>query len=333
VKIIVKILRYALLIAIITFAVTQLWPHLKDFSKLWALKDEIRVQWIAVAVFSQAFQYIGDGWLSYILLEITGTKVRIWDAIKIASLNVFAAHLLPIGEAGGMAAAFHFYRKIGISIEKFIFLTLSWNVITNGFLILMIIFSSLTLEEIPISIKPRTLIIAMICILLSIIGIYLSRKKILAKLEQAFGKHHWTQDFFSFCRNFGTYKKMITSQPGKILQALAGGAIYYGSNVATLLFSFMAFGVKPSIMLTAFAFATSLIFGRITLAPAGIGAAEATLILVFLNGGMDATVTVTAVLVYRLMSFWLPIPAGLLSYYSLQKHTYKAVKENSQMSL
>jgi glycosyltransferase 2 family protein len=330
VKLFIKILRYTLLIAVITYAVSQLWPHFKDFSKLWALKDEIRFQWITLAVFSQAFQYVGDGWLSYILLLITKTKVHIWDAMKIASINVFAAHLLPIGEAGGMAAAFHSYRKIGVSIEKFIFLTLTWNIITNGFLILMIVLSSMSLEELPIAIKPRTFIITVICILLSLIGIYLSRKIIFAKLEKVFGQHHWTQDFFSFCRNFKTYKDMITSQPGKVLQALAGGAIYYGSNIATLYFSFMAFGVHPPIMLAVFAYAISLIFGRITLAPAGIGAAEATLILIFLNGGMDASVTVTAVLVYRLMSFWLPIPAGFLSYYSLQKHTGKAIQENSQ---
>lgn len=328
-KVLIKILRFTLLFAIIAYAVSQVLPHLKDFSKLWELKDKINYGWILAAVFSQAVQYIGDGWLSYVLLQITETKVRIWDAIRIASLNVFAAHLLPIGEAGGMAAAFHFYRKIGVSIEKFIFLTICWGVITNGFLILMLILSALMLDEIPIAIKPRTLIIALICVLLSITGIYLSRKRIHAKLEQVFGKHQWTRDFFAFIKNFDTYKKLIISNPKKVFQAFMGGFIYYGSNIATLLFSFMAFGVRPQIALIIFAYAASLIFGRITLAPAGIGAAEATLILIFLNANIEPNISLTAILLYRLMSFWLPIPAGFLSYYSLNKHTQKAVQKIS----
>jgi glycosyltransferase 2 family protein len=329
VKTIIKILRFTLLFAIIAYAASQIFPHLKDFSKLWELKDKINYGWIFAAVLSQAFQYVGDGWLSYVLLQITTTKVRIWDAIKIASLNVFAAHLLPIGEAGGMAAAFHFYRKIGVSIEKFIFLTICWGILTNGFLILMTILSAMMMDEIPIAIKPRTLIIALICIIVSIIGIYLTRKRIFSKLEKAFGKHHWTQDFFSFVRNFGIYKKLVLSNPKKIFEAFLGVLIYYGSNIATLLFSFMAFGVTPPISLIIFAYSASLIFGRITLAPAGIGATEATLILIFLNANLDPNVSLTATLIYRLMSFWLPIPAGFLSYYSLKKHTQKAITEES----
>ena len=60
---------------------------------------------------------------------------------------------------------------------------------------------------------------------------------------------------------------------------------------------------------------------EITLAPAGIGAAEASLILIFLGAHIDPPIAVGATLIYRFISFWLPIPAGFLAFYSLKKES------------
>lgn len=85
---------------------------MNDFNKLWQLKDTLDYRWIAAAFFSQIFQYVGDGWFSQLLQS--DIKVKIKDSLRIASLNVFAAHILPVGEAGGLAATDHFYRKLGV---------------------------------------------------------------------------------------------------------------------------------------------------------------------------------------------------------------------------
>lgn len=328
-KTFLKLLRYLILVLIICLAISQLAPHLKDLSKLWELKDQIHYGWFLAAILSQVFQYIGDGWLSQVLLQVVNVHVNMKDTMKIASLNVFAAHILPVGEAGGLAAAYHFYKKLGVNGEKFIFLTVCWGIITNGILFLLLFLPIPFLEEFPISIKPRTIIITVISIMLIILSIYLTRKILLNKLEKAFGKHSWSQHFFGFIKNIKTYRKLIRSNPGKMLAAIMGGVIYYASNIATLALSFLMFGPIPPLGLIIFAYAASLLFGRITLAPAGIGAAEATLILVFLNSNIDPNITVAAVLVYRLLSFWLPIPAGSLAFYSLHKKASKVVLEKN----
>lgn len=106
-----KIVRYALVFAIVGFAISKLIPHFKDFSQIIELKDKIHYGWVVAAILAQIIQYLGDGWLSQLLLQMLGFKMTMKDTIRIASLNVFAAHLLPIGEAGGIAAAYHFLSQ------------------------------------------------------------------------------------------------------------------------------------------------------------------------------------------------------------------------------
>lgn len=319
-----KVFQYFILAAIIAFAAYRLVPHLKDFHKLAELKDQINYFWLTAALISQCFQYVGDGWLSQLLLKIVGIRMNMQDTLRIASLNVFAAHLLPIGEAGGMAAAYHFYRKLGVSPENFIFLTICWSLITNILLIIMLVLPIIFLPNLPIDIKPKTIIISISLILLAITTIYFWRKVIYRKLDNVFGNHSWFKHLASFLSNRKKYFNTVKKHPMLIFLSFVAGLIYYSSNIATLAFSFLIFNTLPHFSLIIFAYAASLLFGRITLAPGGIGAAEATLILIFLESGIDANLTVAAVLIYRIMSFWLPIPAGAISFYSLRKKTSEA---------
>jgi hypothetical protein len=317
----VKILQYLLIIAIIALAVIRLAPNINDIGKLWELKDHINYWWIMAALFSQVLQYVGDGWFSQILLKVSDIKVKFKDSMRIASLNVFAAHLLPIGEAGGMAAAYHFYRKLGVTTEKFIFLTICWTVVTNVLLILLFLIPSFFLQDITPALNTSIIFLSILIVMLFLMSIYLVRHHIFRKLEKILGKYRWAKPFFSFARNRRIYLKRIRKHPMMVVKSILASLIYYASNIATLAFSFLALGTMPSMTLIIFAYAAALLFSKITLAPAGIGAAEASLILIFLGAHIDPTIAIGATLIYRFISFWLPIPAGFISYYSLKKES------------
>lgn len=327
-----KILQYLILLGIIVLALTRLAPHFADFSKLWELKSSLKYTWIIAAVLSQLFQYIGDGWFSQLLLKIAQIKVSIKDSFRIASLNVFAAHILPLGEAGGLAAAYHFYRKLGVDPEKFIFLAVCWTGIIHFILGLLFILPIPFLQELPIAINSSLIFISITIGLFIMISIYTTRHKLLEKIEKMLSKYQWMKPFISFFKNIKTYRKLMKDHPWELFLSLIACFIYYASNIATLAFAFMAFGVLPSIPLLTFAYASSLIFSKITLAPAGIGATEATLILIFLEANFDPKVSLAAILVYRLISFWLPIPAGFISFYTLKKDTDQLAEKEKKGS-
>ena len=316
-----KILQYVLIVAIVILAISKLAPYVADFDKLIKLKDQLNYGWIFAALFSQLFQYVGDGWFSQLLLKIADIKVKFKDAMRIASMNVFAAHILPVGEAGGLAAAYHFYRKKGVSTEKFIFLTICWSFITHVLLILLFIIPSYFLEEITPALNTGIIFMAIFITAAVLLIIYIIRHHLIGKLEKFLGKYKWAKPFFAFYRNRKTYIKRLNDHPWLIFLSIIASLIYYASNIATLTFSFLALGTFPSMTVIIFAYAASLLFSKITLAPAGIGAAEASLILIFLGAQIDPPVAVGATLIYRFISFLLPIPAGFLAFYSLKKES------------
>ncbi len=81
----------------------------------------------------------------------------------------------------------------------------------------------------------------------------------------------------------------------------------------TLLTAIAAFGsdARPSLVLLAFA--SAMLLGMIPFTPGGLGFVEAGLTAMLVLAGVSAADAVGVALLYRLMSFWLPIPAGLLA--------------------
>jgi len=319
----VKHLRFLLVALLVALAIWKLYPHFADFAKIYALKDNINYYYLIIGILAQSGQYIGDGLLSQTLLKIIGVKMNFKNTIRIASLNVVAAHLFPVGEAGSIATAYYFYKKLGITTQNFLFLSTSWSAITFSTLITMLLLSMFFIPHLP-NINFNTvgiILIAFIIIAVSILLIF--RRIIWEKLKNKIQKLGFYKEILEYKENLPIYRKAILSHKLLLVEAVIAAFIYYGTNIVTLSFSFLTFGSFPPIHLLTFAYALSMISGWVTLSPAGLGAAEATLILVFLQFGIDPAHTVASVLVFRLITFWIPIPAGAFSYISLKKQIAK----------
>lgn len=314
-----RYLRWLLIIALLLFALRQISPHFADFKDLIAKRNSINYLWLIVSGISILAQYVGDGWLSQILLKIAGFKIKLKETIKIASIDVFAAHLLPIGEAGTFTAITYFYKKLGVPNHVMIFLTVTWAAATNTILIIFLLISVALLPKLPsIPIHISSIIIELITII-TIIFVF-ARKYLWQLLKTKFIRFRIFKDIITFINNYPSYLEKIRSNKFLIIQASLAALIYYIGNIASLYFAFLAFGNTPQIALITFAYLMSLITTFITLAPAGIGASEATMILIFHQFGVNPAIATAAVLIFRLFAFWLPIPAGALSYWSLKNY-------------
>ncbi len=74
--------------------------------------------------------------------------------------------------------------------------------------------------------------------------------------------------------------------------------------------------ISPIDLLVAYGLAN--IFAAIPLTPAGLGVVEGVLIATLVGFGVPHSQAILAVLAYRLVNFWIPIPVGGLAYASLQ---------------
>ena len=93
-------------------------------------------------------------------------------------------------------------------------------------------------------------------------------------------------------------------------KALLGAAGRWVLDYLTLLAALYAVGSHPRASLVLLAFFAAQLLGTLPLTPGGLGFVEAGLTGTLALAGVGAAAAVVATLAYRIVAFWLPIPAG-----------------------
>jgi uncharacterized protein (TIRG00374 family) len=93
-------------------------------------------------------------------------------------------------------------------------------------------------------------------------------------------------------------------------EALLGAAGRWVLDYLTLMAALYAVGSQPRASLVLLAFFAAQLLGTLPLTPGGLGFVEAGLTGTLALAGVGAAAAVVATLAYRLVAFWLPIPAG-----------------------
>ncbi len=96
-------------------------------------------------------------------------------------------------------------------------------------------------------------------------------------------------------------------------QALLFASGRWVLDYLTLLAALGAVGAHPRPSLVLLAFFAAQLLGTLPLTPGGLGFVEAGLTGTLALAGVSARNAVVATLAYRLVSFWLPIPAGAIA--------------------
>ncbi len=111
----------------------------------------------------------------------------------------------------------------------------------------------------------------------------------------------------------------IVQSPRKVLEAVAGTLLLTLSFVICLAGCVQAFGGDVSFTAVAVVFLAGNAIGSAAPTPGGLGAVETSLSVGLTVAGLPATVATSAVLLFRLMTFWLPVLPGWASFAYLQR--------------
>ena len=95
---------------------------------------------------------------------------------------------------------------------------------------------------------------------------------------------------------------------------------YWATNIGILWASFKAFGVHVPLAVVIQGFFLGMVANLFPLAPAGVGAVDAGMIGAFVLFGIPEETVFPAILVYRLVAFWMPLPLGIVAFLQL-RHT------------
>jgi uncharacterized protein (TIRG00374 family) len=105
--------------------------------------------------------------------------------------------------------------------------------------------------------------------------------------------------------------------------AVLGAAGFWAANIGILWASFHAFGVHVPLAVVVQGFFLGMVANLFPFAPAGVGAVDAGMIGAFVLFGIPETTVFPAILVYRLIAFWMPIPFGVAAFFQLRKTVHR----------
>jgi uncharacterized membrane protein YbhN (UPF0104 family) len=112
----------------------------------------------------------------------------------------------------------------------------------------------------------------------------------------------------------------VAQRPTKLAQGIGGALLLTMAYILCLAASVRALGVQSvPIASVAVVYLTSSAIGSVVPTPGGLGAVEAAMSAGLTAAGLPSAKAVAAVLLFRTVTFWLPVPAGWLAMRYLQR--------------
>lgn len=106
--------------------------------------------------------------------------------------------------------------------------------------------------------------------------------------------------------------------------ALAASTSMWALDYLSLVAVLVGLHTKPRLSVVLLAFTASKILAMVPVTPGGLGVVEASLTAMLTLAGIPARQALLATLAYRLTSYWLSLPAGLIAWLAF-RHRYPGI--------
>jgi uncharacterized protein (TIRG00374 family) len=299
---------------------------LKDIEQLMM---QMEPAWLFLAVSAQILTYpIYALILKLLVKDKTGTTSYSF-LFKLSLVIMFVNQLLPTGGISGDGYIFNQLVKRKVSrYNAFTAMVLESISYYAAILILLLIFYTWYLNDVThdtILINYTVILGFVFYVLLFALVLIISNGR-----NISFAMHKLEK--FSFIKrliekasllslqneNEGTFK-MLGRKKKEILQTIILQLFIVLSDVITVWALIKGFHVDMSFPLIAFGLLLSLVIGALPISPGSLIVYESAMTYFFTKLGASVHAALIITLLYRFLTFWLPIPIGLLVYRNLQK--------------
>ena len=112
---------------------------------------------------------------------------------------------------------------------------------------------------------------------------------------------------------------LLAQSPAKLLMGISGMVLLNMAFCVALFASVRAFDGAGSFAAISLVYLAGSTLGQAAPTPGGVGAVETVMTAGLVAAGIDSTIAVSSVLLFRLLTFWLPTIPGYLSFQWLQR--------------
>jgi putative heme transporter len=325
-----RMIQTGVVVVVLLVAIYFLVPKLAGIGDSVSRLGDADPLWIAIAVVLSILSYA-----TYIALfkaVVGGDVLKLtWgETYEINMAGVAATLLFSAGGAGGVALTYWALRKAGmvrreVARRMLAFVTLHYTFYPIALIVFGLLLrtgvlngkSSVGLTIVPAAVAGVALVIAGLVTLIP--------EDIEARLmPRVHGEH--TRSFVEWTarvpETMGAGARLAFSlfaHPRKGGLAVIGAAGYWAASIGVLWASFHSLGIHVPLAVVVQGYFLGMIANLFPLAPAGVGAVDAGMIGAFVLFGLPEETVFPAILIFRLVSFWLPIPPGVVAFFQLRK--------------
>jgi uncharacterized protein (TIRG00374 family) len=325
-----RIAQTALVAAVVIAGIYLLIPRLAGVDKGIERIDDGDGIWIAVALAFGVLMFF-----AYVALfrGVVGRSLRLrWrESYQITMAGLAASRLFSAGGAGGIVLTYWALRKAGMPRKESASRMVAFNVLLYAVYMLTLLINGILLRTgVFNGPAPAGLTIVPAAIAGGVIALFLFIALIPGNLERRFSEASQKRFWGRFASRLATVPSTLAvgtreaftfiREPSRGGLALIGAIGFWATQIAILWASFKAFDAHVPLAVIVQGFFVGMAANMLP-TPGGVGAVDAGLIgtfAVFGVSGLGATV-IPAVLVYRLVAFWLPLLPGIVAFVQLRR--------------
>jgi uncharacterized membrane protein YbhN (UPF0104 family) len=264
--------------------------------------------WFAVAVLASAVTYLAA---AENLAAFVPKHLSLIRGFGVQLSTAFIGVAMPptVGHVAVNARYLHRQDVDEGSIAAAVTMSQVVNIVTT--VLLLIVFGLLTGSGLSrFKIAPGTDLLIGLAAIAGVIIILVAVPQTRAKLTEIVWPH---------VRGLGPRLLDAISHPLRVAISAGANLLLTAAYLVAFIAALRAVGVHPAILPAAVVYLAGNAVGSAAPTPGGIGGVEAVLAAGLTAIGIPAHEAIPAVLLFRVATFWLPIPAGWLAYLLLQR--------------
>jgi uncharacterized protein (TIRG00374 family) len=303
---------------------------------------QVNVFWLTSSVITQLLTYLFSALIYYRLLKIfqSSMQLTVWQLYQASIIALFANQVAPLAGISGNIFFYNYLKHKNIAVQN-IFTVVIVELITFYVAIELIIVAVLAVYFFFIKtalLFPIILIAGFFAYLLFAYGIVLlGKKQTIIALSLKLAKIKWLGKYAEKLRTFVSENKnnLQNSMPfirhhkretANLTLLHIGTFLCDGYTIYSL---FHGLGVSISFISVFIALILTKIISLLPVSPGALILYESSLTFFLTKLGAPFGTSVVVTLLFRLLSFWIPIPTGFLltGELQLQRHTKKKIDD------
>ncbi|HEX5989886.1 MAG TPA: lysylphosphatidylglycerol synthase transmembrane domain-containing protein [Solirubrobacterales bacterium] len=335
-----RLIQTIVVVFILLGGIYFLFPKLVGLGDALGKLDDADPLWIGIAIGFNVVAYA-----TYIALfkaVVGGDALRLtWkETYEINMAGVAGTLLFSAGGAGGIAVTYWALRKAGMPRRDVARRMVAFVSLHYAFYPIALIVFGVLLRTGVLNGKSSvelTIIPAAVAGLLLILGVLVAfippdSDRRLARFAHSERSRNWLRTAGKVPATLGEgfrFALGLFAHPRRGGLAVIGAAGFWAASIGVLWASFHAFGVHVPLAVVVQGFFLGMVANLFPLAPAGVGAVDAGMIGAFVLFGIPEETVFPAVLIFRLVAFWMPIPPGIFAFFQL-RHTVHRWEQEGQ---